>query len=52
MLSDFIKICDREGYIKPTVYEGPYNLLRRTTEKDISPILREPGIRFETYRWV
>ncbi|KAI1127658.1 Aldo/keto reductase [Nemania abortiva] len=48
MLADFIDVCEREGYVKPTVYQGNYNLLSRDHEK-IFPTLRRYGIRFDAH---
>lgn len=50
MLSEFLDICDRKGFVKPTVYEGNYSILRRSAEKDLFPLLRRHSIRFEAYR--
>lgn len=49
MLEKFIEVCDEEGYVKPTVYQGRYNLLERHHET-IIPTLREHGIRFDAHR--
>ncbi|KAJ8132097.1 hypothetical protein O1611_g1526 [Lasiodiplodia mahajangana] len=48
MLTDFIDVCEREGYVKPTVYQGNYNLLSRGHEK-LFPALRKYGIRFDAH---
>ncbi|KAK3670979.1 hypothetical protein LTR78_009095 [Recurvomyces mirabilis] len=49
MLQEYIDICDKEGYVKPTVYEGHYNLLCRSYEETLFPLLREYGIAFNAY---
>lgn len=49
MLQEYLKICDKEGYVKPTVYQGRYNLISRELES-IFPILREHGISFNAHR--
>jgi aflatoxin B1 aldehyde reductase len=49
MLIDFIDICENEGYVKPTVYQGNYNLLNRGHEK-LFPALRKHGLRFDAHR--
>jgi len=42
-------ICNRNGWVKPTVYQGMYNLLTRSVEKELFPALRMLGIRFYVY---
>ncbi|KAF9629570.1 hypothetical protein BFW01_g10773 [Lasiodiplodia theobromae] len=49
MLSDFIEICDRKGYIKPSVYQGQYNLICRGSEDTLFPTLRKHGIFFNAF---
>ncbi|EFY94040.1 NADP-dependent oxidoreductase domain protein [Metarhizium robertsii ARSEF 23] len=46
MLADFINICDREGYVKPTVYQGLYNLIDRRHEGPVLDIVRKHGMQF------
>ncbi|KAK8103056.1 Aflatoxin B1 aldehyde reductase member 3 [Apiospora sp. TS-2023a] len=48
MLNNFIEVCEREGYVKPTVYQGNYNLLERGHET-LMPTLRKHGIRFDAH---
>ncbi|KAG8162129.1 hypothetical protein KVR01_007894 [Diaporthe batatas] len=48
MLDQFIAICDRKGYVKPTVYQGLYNLVCRGHES-IFPALRKHGIVYNAY---
>ncbi|KAK8068406.1 hypothetical protein PG996_007518 [Apiospora saccharicola] len=42
----FDKVCECEGYVQPSVYQGPYNLVERRHEA-IMPTLRKYGIRFD-----
>ncbi|KAK8104683.1 aflatoxin B1 aldehyde reductase-like protein [Apiospora kogelbergensis] len=42
------QVCEREGYVKPTVYQGNYNLLQRGHEA-LMPTLRKHGIRFDAH---
>ncbi|KAH8649150.1 NADP-dependent oxidoreductase domain-containing protein [Xylariales sp. PMI_506] len=42
----YIEICEREGYSKPSVYEGHYNALVREGEKELFPLLRKHNIAF------
>ncbi|KAI1471745.1 Aldo/keto reductase [Daldinia caldariorum] len=49
MLKSFVEICEREGYVKPSVYQGQYNLICRGPEKDLLPFLRRHGMAFNAY---
>lgn len=46
MLAEFIEICERNGYVKPTVYQGVYNLLDRRHEGPVLDIIRTNGMQF------
>lgn len=37
------------GYVKPSVFQGQYNLLCRTYETTLFPLLRQHGIAFMAY---
>lgn len=43
------EICDRNGWIKPTVYQGLYNAIDRSVELELFPCLRHYGIAFYAY---
>ncbi|KAI1470982.1 Aldo/keto reductase [Daldinia caldariorum] len=49
MLEEWIKIADEKGYIKPTVFQGQYNILCRGYEADLFPLLRKHGISFNAF---
>lgn len=49
MVADVWHICDREGWVKPTVYEGIYNPLTRHAEEELDACLRRFGLRFYAY---
>ncbi|KAI1335584.1 Aldo/keto reductase [Xylariaceae sp. FL0016] len=49
MLKDLIEICDKRGFVKPTVYQGQYNLVYRNLEKTIMPTLRQHDIAFNAF---
>lgn len=51
MVADFVAVCEEQGYVKPSVYQGLYNLLSRESEK-LFPLLRRHGIAFHAYRYV
>ncbi|KAM0492848.1 hypothetical protein ACHAP8_009701 [Fusarium lateritium] len=44
-----IKICEKLGFIKPSVYQGHYNPIVRGAEKELFPLLRKHGIAFYAY---
>ncbi|KAI0345670.1 aflatoxin B1-aldehyde reductase [Trametopsis cervina] len=48
-VAEIVGICERRGFKKPTVYQGIYNLLDRTSEGELFPCLRKFGIRFAAY---
>jgi aflatoxin B1 aldehyde reductase len=43
------EICDRNGWIKPTVYQGVYNGLHRGVEPELFPCMRKYGIAFYAF---
>lgn len=43
------EICDKEGYPRPSVYQGVYNALWRTVEQELFPCLRKYGIAFYAF---
>lgn len=49
MISDVWHICERNGWIKPTVYEGIYNPLARKAEIELNACLDHFGMRFYAY---
>ncbi|KAK5080385.1 hypothetical protein LTS08_007683 [Lithohypha guttulata] len=42
-------ICRREGFPPPSIYQGSYNAVHRSPEKDLFPTLRKLGMAF--YAW-
>ncbi|KAK8080991.1 hypothetical protein PG997_008809 [Apiospora hydei] len=46
MLEEYFEICEREGYVKPTVYQGHYNLIDRRHEGKVMDIVRRHDIAF------
>jgi len=48
-VEQFVQIAKEKGYVKPTVYQGLYNLLVRGNEDTLFPVLRKHGIRFYAY---
>ncbi|GAP90877.1 putative aflatoxin B1 aldehyde reductase member 2 [Rosellinia necatrix] len=45
----FLDICEEKGYVKPSVYEGHYNAIFRSGEKELFPLLRKHNIPFYGY---
>ncbi|CRG87784.1 hypothetical protein PISL3812_04805 [Talaromyces islandicus] len=42
-------LCIREGWIRPTVYQGVYNAIHRTVELELFSCLRHYGITFYAF---
>lgn len=49
MVADVWHICDRHGWVKPTVFEGVYNPLTRRAEAELNDCLNHFGMRFYAY---
>ncbi|KAI8719698.1 Aldehyde reductase [Fusarium sp. LHS14.1] len=45
----WMEISNRKGYVKPTVYQGLYNVIQRESEVKLFPTLRKHGISFTAY---
>lgn len=48
----YFQICEEKGYIKPSVYQGHYNALARSDEKDLIPFLRKHNCVYNAYRYL
>ncbi|GJE91892.1 aldo/keto reductase [Phanerochaete sordida] len=48
-VAEIVGIAERRGFVKPTVYQGGYNLIDRLPEAELFPCLRKFGIRFAAY---
>jgi aflatoxin B1 aldehyde reductase len=48
-VADIWHICQRNGWILPTVYQGMYNGITRAVEPELIPALRRLGIRFYAF---
>ncbi|OAG45070.1 hypothetical protein AYO21_00418 [Fonsecaea monophora] len=44
-----VQICEEKDFVKPSVYQGQYNPIIRSGEKELFPVLRKHGIAF--YAW-
>ena len=49
MVVDVWHICEKNGWVKPTVYEGIYNPLTRFAETELNAALSHFGMRFYAY---
>lgn len=50
-VEQFLKISEERGFVKPTVYQGQYNLVVRTGEKELFPLLHKHNIAFYAWRY-
>ena len=48
-VAEIYHICQRNGWVKPTVYQGMYNAITRDVEKELFPCLRNYDMRFYAY---
>lgn len=49
MVADVWHLCDKNGWVKPTVFEGIYNPLTRRAETELNACLNHFGMRFYAY---
>ncbi|KAK9464712.1 NADP-dependent oxidoreductase domain-containing protein [Lipomyces arxii] len=45
----FLDNAEKNGWVKPTVYQGLYNLVSRLPEEHLFPLLRKNGIAFYAF---
>ncbi|TRM58675.1 NADP-dependent oxidoreductase domain-containing protein [Schizophyllum amplum] len=48
-VAEICTLCDKNGWVKPAVYQGRYNALQRDVESELFPCLRKFGMRFYAY---
>lgn len=48
-VAQICEICNKNGWVKPSVYQGVYNALHRTVELELFNCLRYYGIAFYNY---
>ncbi|KAI1203605.1 putative aldo/keto reductase [Nemania serpens] len=46
MLAQYIAICERDGYVKPSVYQGLYNFIDRRHEGAVLDLVRKHNMTF------
>ena len=49
-LARLFDICETNGYVKPSVYQGEYNAFYRGPEKEVYPLLRKHNCKIYAYR--
>ena len=42
-------LCEKYGFIRPTVYQGPYNMIARAIEPELLPAVRSMEMSFYAY---
>lgn len=47
-----LSVCEKNGWQKPSAYQGDYNLVTRGMETKLLPILRAHGMSFVAFRYV
>lgn len=50
-VEEIVSICEKHGFVKPSVYQGRYNPIIRSGETQLFPVLRRHGISFYAYRY-
>ncbi|KAI9686493.1 MAG: hypothetical protein M1822_003504 [Bathelium mastoideum] len=48
-VAQICELCERYGWIKPSVYQGVYNAIHRAVEPELFPCLQHYGIAFYSY---
>ena len=48
-VEEIVEICQKNGWIRPTVYQGQYNPICRGAEKELFAVLRKHNIAFYAY---
>ena len=46
---EVLEISKKNGYVKPTVYQGNYSAVARLAENELIPLLKKEGIAFYAY---
>lgn len=49
MLQEWLRIADEHSYVKPSFYQGQYNLISRTYEANLFPLLKKHNIAFVAF---
>ncbi|RYC64226.1 hypothetical protein CHU98_g1991 [Xylaria longipes] len=49
VLEEMLRLCEENGWPKPTWYQGAYNVISRGMETKLLPILRKHNMKFVAY---
>jgi len=49
-MREWLQVCEKHSYVKPTVWQGHYNAIRRAPEAELFPFLKLRNIRIYAYR--
>ena len=50
MVAEMIEIAERKGFVKPTVYQGQYDIICYGDETELFPLLKKHGTAYNAYR--
>lgn len=45
-VTEIVFLCEKNGWLKPTTYQGVYNCLHRNVEPELFPAIRKLGLAF------
>ncbi|MCJ1405181.1 hypothetical protein MMC11_008407 [Xylographa trunciseda] len=48
-VEEIVGICKKNGWVRPSVYQGHYNAITRLSEDELLPTLRKHGISYYVY---
>lgn len=48
-VDEIVGLCEKNGWVKPSVYQGHYNAIARRPEKELFPTLRKHGLSYYAY---
>lgn len=48
-VAEIVGLCEKEGLVKPTIYQAMYNALTRAVEPELVPCLQKFGLRLVIY---
>ncbi|KAI0907276.1 putative oxidoreductase [Ustulina deusta] len=49
VLEEMLRLCEKNGWLKPSWYQGTYNVIARGMEMKLLPILRKHNIKFVAF---
>ena len=52
MLKEWLEVAEENNYVKPSYFQGQYNLVCRAYEDHLFPLLRKHSIHFNAFRYV